>query len=88
MARGWESKSVEDQQAEVEARRAPSDRPALTPDERAQADRRDLLSLARARVLQDLQGACDRRRRSQLEAALEDIETQLAAVGLAPKPSG
>jgi len=61
MARGWESKSVDDQQAAAEAAAAEQQRPELSADERAREERRTALKLARARAAQDLQAACDKR---------------------------
>src|SRR5437870_3043341 len=80
MARGWESKSVEEQIAAAEEERRRTPHPQLSPDEQARKARRGNLNLARARVLQDLQAACDRRHRAMLEQALVDLDAQLAEV--------
>jgi hypothetical protein len=78
MARGWESKSVEAQQADHADRRAANDAaPAVDP---ARLARRQTLELARARALSDLQRACVAAHRAMLEAALEAIDAQLAAL--------
>ena len=76
MARGWESKSVDDQIQSAETRRQAIGR-ELTPDEREAAAKRMTLTLSRTRILQDLQIACDPRHRAMLERALADIEEQL-----------
>ena len=76
MARGWESKSVEDQIAEAAARQ-PSTRRELTPEQRAAEAKRMTLTLSRTRILQDLQVACDPRHRAMLERALADVDEQL-----------
>jgi hypothetical protein len=76
MARGWESKSVEDQIAELEQRSAAKG-PELSESERARVQRIGGLKVARARVLQQLQGACDRRYRAQLEQSLAAIDAEL-----------
>ncbi len=55
MARGWESKAVENQQQEALTQPAPTTGP--TPDPARQAERASLL-LARTRALADLQLAC------------------------------
>ena len=55
MARGWESKSVESQQADRLGSAARG--PALTPEARARAARREALPLALARVREELAGA-------------------------------
>jgi hypothetical protein len=77
MARGWESKSVEDQIASAEAAAAERGRRELTPDERDRESRRASLRLARARAQQDLQGACDRRHRALLEETVAHLEAEL-----------
>jgi len=53
MARGWESKAVEDQQQEAEerARRKLAGQEDVTPEERARRERLDSLQLSRARPL-------------------------------------
>jgi hypothetical protein len=82
MARGWESKSIEDQQAEAEAQRSTSKGRELTPEERERAARRMTLDVSRSRVLQDLQVACNPRHRAMLEAALADIDEKLRVINL------
>ncbi|HET8826427.1 MAG TPA: hypothetical protein VFM77_14910 [Terriglobales bacterium] len=75
MARGWESKSVEQQQDEAataKTRRAP-----LTPEQAAKEKRRQGLLLSRQRILQQLEAASNPRHRQMLEAALADLEAQL-----------
>jgi hypothetical protein len=79
MARGFESKDVEYQQAEKERAQAPGR--ALTPEERdAQARRRTLeLSLARARA--DCASATSAAHRRMLEQAIAALEDQLGHLG-------
>jgi hypothetical protein len=81
MARGWESKSVEDQQAAAESVRQESARPDLSPAEREREARRTALRLARTRAAQELQVACDRRHRALLEQTLAHLEAELAKLG-------
>jgi hypothetical protein len=76
MARGWESKSVEDQIAAARETGGKAG-PELTEAERARAQRSASLQLARSRILQQLQGACDRRYRAQLEQSLAAIDDEL-----------
>jgi hypothetical protein len=78
MARGWESKSVEDQMDAAEKARATAAKPALTPEEKERQVTRDGLLLSRARTLNALQGACDARYRSLLETTLAHVDEQLA----------
>jgi predicted component of type VI protein secretion system len=78
MARGWESKSVEEQQAEASLKKAiPKAR--LTPEQAAMVRKVDGLQLSRQRVLQQLQNACDSRLRQMLEQALADLDQQISA---------
>jgi hypothetical protein len=63
MARGWESKSVEDQMDAAESARAAAVKRKLTPEEAERQAARDGLMLSRARTLNALQGASDARYR-------------------------
>ena len=75
MARGFESKDVEFQQAEAERR--PSQRKALTADEREEAARRRSLELAMARTRSALESATSAAHRRMLEQAVAELERQL-----------
>jgi hypothetical protein len=75
MARGWESKSVESQQADAAADR--SRKAPLTSEARAVEAQRRELSLARARVAADLERATIAAHRQMLERALADLDTRL-----------
>jgi hypothetical protein len=76
MARGFESKDVEFQQAEAAERRRPGRR-ALTPAERDDASRRQTLELAVTRARAELVGASSPFHRQMLEAAIADLEVRL-----------
>lgn len=80
MARGWESKGIEHQQAEAEERRQATVSRPLTDAERERQARRNALGLSRARVLQDLQIACHPNHRAMLEGSLAFIERELEAL--------
>jgi hypothetical protein len=83
MARGWESKSVEDQMGAAEAARAERDaraEPHLSPQERERKERRESLLLSRSQTLSRLKAARNARYRAQLELALEHLDTQLREV--------
>jgi hypothetical protein len=80
MARGWESKSVEDQQDQAARERALQQTPALTPEAQARAQQRETLRLSRARSLAELQTACQPRHRALLEETLAHLDAQLAAL--------
>ena len=80
MARGWESKSVEDQMGAAEAARADRDaraQPRLSPHERELKERRESLLLSRSQTLSRLKVVRNARYRAQLEAALEHVNAQL-----------
>ena len=76
MARGWESKGVEAQQADREQRDQPAAAP-LTPEAAAREDRRKTLEMARARAVADLARATHPSHQAMLEAALKAIDEQL-----------
>lgn len=80
MARGWESKSVDDQQAAAEAEKAERGRAVPTPAERERQAMRETLMLNRARTLQSLQTACDARYRALLEQTLAHLDAEIAAI--------
>ena len=80
MARGWESKSVEDQIQEREAAAANVSRPRPTPEELQLQAKREGLQMARTRTLSSLQSACDTRYRAHLERVLADLDAQLLAL--------
>jgi hypothetical protein len=76
MARGFESKDVEFQQAEADRRR-PAGR-ALTEGERDEAARRRSIELALARSRSDLANATSPAHRRMLEQAIADLERELS----------
>ena len=77
MARGWDSKSVEDQIASANEGRAVP-RPALTAADRERLARMDGLRLARAKTVADIARAHDERHRAMLEKSLEFLDNELA----------
>jgi hypothetical protein len=80
MARGWESKSIESQQADAAADR--SRKTALTPEALATEARRRELNLARSRVVADLERATAPAHRQMLERALADLDARIRDVAL------
>jgi hypothetical protein len=78
MARGWESKSVEQQQDEMaeqrQTRRAP-----IPPEEQERNRKRDGLLLSRERLAQQLQAAKNPRHREMLERSIAALDGQLAS---------
>lgn len=77
MARGWESKSVEQQQEE---RRNDSTAAGekISPEEAARRTEIAALTMSRARVVQQLDTCRDPRYEKMLRAALADLDTRLA----------
>ena len=80
MARGWESKSVEDQIAEREASASSGPQKRLSPSEAERQAKRDGLLLARARILTAIQSARNETYRAQLESALKHLDSELAGL--------
>jgi hypothetical protein len=76
MARGFESKDVEFQQAEAERTRTLG--PALTPQQRAADARRRTIELALTRKRAELAAARSDTHRRMIAAAIEALEQQLA----------
>jgi hypothetical protein len=77
MARGWESKGVEEQQAEARAA-FPSRKLPRTPEEIAEQKQLDALRLSRSRIVEQLHAARNPNYRQALEAALADLDRRLA----------
>jgi hypothetical protein len=75
MARGFESKDVEYQQAEAE--RAKTQRQELTPEERDASVRRRTVELALIRARADLAAATSPAHREMLARAITALEEQL-----------
>jgi hypothetical protein len=82
MARGFESKQVEGQQAEAERQRELRAREAGPRD--PNAARRHSLELAMLDVRHRLEAARDERLRSQLRLALDALEAQLREAATVP----
>ena len=77
MARGWESKSVEDQIDAAKADRDAQIKPRLTQEQREQRELKQSLQLSRAQTLRRLQAATNDRYRAQLQSALDHLDAQL-----------
>jgi hypothetical protein len=78
MARGWESKSVEQQQEErLEPRR--DARPVVSAEQQERNRKREGLALSRKLLTQQLEAASHPRHRQMLQEALADLDRQLAS---------
>lgn len=80
MARGWESKSVEAQQAEASESRSPL-KPVLSPEEKCKLQKKEGLLLDRRRISQQLDGATNDRYRSMLRESLAELDRKIAELG-------
>jgi len=76
MARGWESKSVEQQQ-EVMSEQRKTLRAPISPDQQQRNRKREGLLLSRSRLTQQLQAASSPRHRQMLEQAITELDRQL-----------
>lgn len=79
MARGFDSKFVESQQDDAQARKA-SVRPELSVLERARVERRKSLEMAVARAQAELQVACHPAHRDMLRLKLEALQAELGTL--------
>ena len=80
MARGWESKSVQEQIAAARVRESDA-KPRLTAEQLAVAKKCDSLLLHRTRVLRDLEKCTDNRYRKTLADGLAYLEAELTTLG-------
>ena len=78
MARGWESKSIEDQINAADANRESKPGRALTRFEIEQQTRKTGLLLERVRLTRELEAARNERYRDLLKQSLEHVEGELA----------
>lgn len=78
MARGWESKSVEEQQSEAAASTRSSENKNARPAAEQAANRsREALKLTRARLQQQLEATTNPRYAEQLRKSLAELDKQL-----------
>jgi hypothetical protein len=81
VARGWESKGVEDQQQAAEDRANAAKRAQISSDQ-AEVDRkRDSFLLQRTRVLREIEASSSDRHRQTLAGGLQYLDQQLADLG-------
>ena len=80
MARGWESKSVEEQQSQAAANPSPGKR-RLSPEEAASRREREGILLSRKRVVRQLEDTQNPNHRKMLQEALTELDAQLARLG-------
>ena len=88
MARGWESKEVESQIEQAEARVTIRGIPQLSAAELVFIRERESIELSRTRVLSDLEGAKNPRYIEVLQLSLRFLDEKLAALDQSPnKPN-
>jgi hypothetical protein len=81
VARGWESKSIEAQQAEA-SEKPGIRRPPMSPAEAALYREVEGLRLSRRRIVQELSAQQDSRHRKMLEQALADLDHKIALLAV------
>lgn len=78
MARGFESKSVQEQWQDAEARQELKSKPRREQQEIELDKKRESIELSRHRVLHDLETTTSETRKSSLRAALAHLDAELA----------
>jgi hypothetical protein len=81
MARGWESKDVEAQVAEVEVKKFPSNHGQKSPEQHLRDQSIKDLQMSRVRIANDLNSATNPNHRKSLEAALAHLDKKIADLG-------
>ena len=76
MARGWESKSIEEQQSEA-AQKPAASHPKLTREQAARQREVETLRMARTRIVRQIESASSPRYRMLLEETLRDLDNKL-----------
>jgi len=80
VARGWESKSVQEQIESAKSRHG-ENMPHLNKEQLANQKKLESLLLHRTRVMRDIEGCKDDRYRKTLNDGLAFLETQLSGLG-------
>jgi hypothetical protein len=80
MARGFESKSVQEQWQDAEAAAEARKKPRKSAEEMERDKKREGLELSRRRIARELETATNEQRREQLRAALAHLDSQLANI--------
>ena len=84
MARGFESKSVEQQQQDAEERRSAAKRVKKSAEQVESDRRREGLLLQRTRILREIESATSPRHRDTLKGGPKYLEQELKALGWKP----
>jgi hypothetical protein len=81
MARGFESKSVQEQWLDAEAARDARKKPKKSAEQIEMDKKREGLEMSRRRIAHELEATSNERRREQLRAALAHLDGELAKLG-------
>jgi hypothetical protein len=81
MARGWESKSVEEQMESAKNGIASGSQGSLTDDEKKARHERDSLNLSRAYIVHQIEASTNERYTRSLQQALSELDEKLATLG-------
>ena len=81
MARGFESKSVQEQWQDAEAAQDMRKKPKKSAEQIEQDKKRESLEMSRRRIVHELESTANERRREQLRAALAHLDGELAKLG-------
>ena len=82
MARGWESKSVEDQIDMAEARSSNARAKVLSEEAIEALRKKESILMSRTRVVRDIEHAQNPRYRAVLTKALADLDAQLSTLAI------
>lgn len=80
MARGFESKNVEQQQQDAEERRALAKRVTLNAEQAEITRKVDGLMLQRTRILREIESSNNERHRQTLQSGLQFLDDQIAGL--------
>lgn len=80
MARGWESKSVEEQMENAKNGSASGSKGTLTDDEKKARHERDSLKLSRAYIVHQIEASTNERYTKSLQQALSELDEKLATL--------
>ena len=81
MARGFESKSVQEQWQDAEAERDMRKKPKRSAEQIEIDKKREGLEMSRRRIVRELEAAKSDARRQQLRAALAHLDGELSKLG-------
>jgi hypothetical protein len=81
MARGFESKSVQEQWQDAEAAADERKKPKRSAEQIEHDKKREGLEMSRRRIVHEMETTTSARRREQLRAALAHLDGELAKLG-------